>query len=77
MRLDKLAATTPGMTTSLISTLARRFTGDFSRSLALIGAFRAFSIVEIFFFSMVPTKIACAFNNFFTALLASLRFYFN
>jgi hypothetical protein len=77
MRPDKLAATTPGTTTSLISTLARRFTGDFSGSLALTGAFRAFGIAETFFFSVVPTKITCAFNNFFAALLASLRFRFN
>jgi hypothetical protein len=77
MRPDKLAATTPGITTSLISTLARRFIGDFSRSLALTGDFRAFSIAEIFFFSIVLTKIIYAFNNFFAALLAFLRFRFN
>jgi hypothetical protein len=52
-RLDELAATTPDTTTSLIKSLARRFTGDFGGSLALIGAFHAFSIAETFFFSVV------------------------
>jgi hypothetical protein len=77
MRPDELAAATLGTTTSLISTLARRFTGDFGRSLALIGAFRAFGIAETFFFSVVPTEIACAFDDFFTARLVSLRSRFN
>jgi hypothetical protein len=73
MRLDKLAPATPETTTSLIRALARRFADDFSRILALIGAFRAFSIAETFFFSMVPTKTACAFDDFFAAGLAFLR----
>jgi hypothetical protein len=73
MRPDELAAATPDTTTSLIKALARRFTGDFGGTLALIGAFRAFCIVETFFFSVVPTEIACAFDDFFAAGLAFLR----
>jgi hypothetical protein len=73
MRPDKLAPATPKTTTSLIRALARYFADDFSRILALIGAFYAFSIAETFFFSIVPTKTACAFNNFFVAGLAFLR----
>ncbi len=73
MRPEALAPATPETTTSSIGALARRFTGDFGGTLALIGAFRAFSTAETFFFGVVPTNFVYAVNDFFEAGLAFLR----
>jgi hypothetical protein len=77
VRLDKLVLVTLDMTTSLIKALARRFAGDFSGILALISAFHAFSIIEIFFFNMVLIEIIYASNDFFVIGLAFLRSFTN
>jgi hypothetical protein len=73
MRLEALAPATPETTTSLIGALARRFAGDFGGTLALTGAFRAFSTAETFFFGVGPTDFACTVDDFFVAGLAFLR----
>jgi hypothetical protein len=73
MRLDALAPIIPDTITSLIRTLTRRFTGDFNGTLALTGAFRAFSIVEAFFFNVVLIDFAYAVNDFFVTGLVFLR----
>ena len=45
-----------------------------SGSLTLIGTFRVFGIIEIFFFSVIPIDFACAVDNFFMTELVFLRF---
>jgi hypothetical protein len=52
VRPDELAPITPETITSSIRALAWRFAGDFGGILALMGAFRAFGIVETFFFAI-------------------------
>ena len=73
MRPDTLVPANPDSTTSSIEALTRRFASNFGSNLALIGAFRAFSTIETFFFDMVPTDFAYAVDDFFATGLAFLR----
>jgi hypothetical protein len=75
--LDKLALITLNTITSSIKALIKRFVSDFGKILALISAFHAFNIIEIFFFNIVLIEIAYMSNNFFVIGLAFLRSFIN
>jgi hypothetical protein len=77
VQFDALAPAIPETITFLNRALTTAFAGNFGGTLALIGAFCIFGIVEAFFFGVVFIKIIYAFNNFFIAGFAALKSFTN
>jgi hypothetical protein len=61
----------------LIKALAKYFIGDFGNTFTLISTFRAFNIIEIFFFNISLIDFVYAVDNFFITGLIFLKSFIN